>query len=88
MGLIHNEVQLKIINIHIMENHFKYKIRIILLLSVLVVSGPVHAYLDPGTGSLLLQGLLGGIAGAAVFIRVYWHKLTSFFKKDEENNDK
>jgi len=39
---------------------------------------PAYAYMDPGTGSLLLQGLLGGIAGAAVFIRLYWHKLTSW----------
>jgi len=42
--------------------------------------GPAFAYMDPGTGSLLLQGLLGGIAGAAVFIRIYWHKLTSWLR--------
>ena len=39
---------------------------------------PAYAYMDPGTGSLLLQGLLGGIAGAVVVIRLYWHKLTSW----------
>ena len=49
-----------------------------------------YAYMDPGTGSLLLQGLLGGIAGAAVFIRIYWHKLISWFgwrKPVESEND-
>ena len=50
---------------------------------------PAYAYLDPGTGSLLLQGLLGGIAGAAVFIKIYWYKLTSWFgvKKSSKNED-
>ena len=49
-----------------------------------------HAYLDPGTGSLLLQGLLGGIAGAAVFVKLYWYKLTSWFggdKSSKKEND-
>ena len=30
------------------------------------------AYLDPGTGSLLLQALVGGSAGAVVFVRYLW----------------
>jgi hypothetical protein len=33
------------------------------------------AYLDPGTGSMLLQVILGGIAAVAVAIKLYWHKL-------------
>lgn len=36
---------------------------------------PAQAYLDPGTGSILLQALLGGAAGAAVVGRLYWHRL-------------
>jgi hypothetical protein len=35
---------------------------------------PAHAYLDPGTGSMILQVLLGGIAGLALAGRFYWHK--------------
>jgi hypothetical protein len=34
-----------------------------------------HAYLDPGTGSMALQVLLGGIAGLALVGKFYWHKL-------------
>ena len=33
------------------------------------------AYLDPGTGSMLLQVILGGIAAVAVAFKLYWHKL-------------
>ena len=30
----------------------------------------VIAYLDPGTGSLVVQAVLGGVAGAVVFFKV------------------
>ena len=33
-----------------------------------------YAYLDPGTGSFVLQMLLGGIAGMIVVARLYWEK--------------
>jgi hypothetical protein len=33
------------------------------------------AYLDPGTGSLILQALLGAIAAAAVAITTFWSKI-------------
>ena len=33
------------------------------------------AYLDPGTGSMMLQVILGGIAAVGVAIKLYWHKL-------------
>ena len=36
------------------------------------------AYLDPGTGSLFLQLLLGGIAGLVVILKLYWHKILAF----------
>jgi len=32
----------------------------------------VFAYLDPGTGSMLLQAIVGGSAGLLVFIRHLW----------------
>ena len=47
-------------------------------LIVLAVAGwpaPVLAYLDPGTGSMLLQVLLGGVAAAGVALKLYWHRI-------------
>jgi hypothetical protein len=35
----------------------------------------LDAYLDPGSGSLLVQLLLGGLAGVAVAARVLWRRL-------------
>ncbi len=40
--------------------------------------GPI-AYMDPGTGSLFLQLLLGGVAGLLVFAKLFWHKILSVF---------
>ncbi len=32
-------------------------------------------YIDPGSGSLILQMILGGLAAAAVFLKMFWHRL-------------
>lgn len=37
-----------------------------------------YAYLDPGTGSMILQLIIGGVAGAMVVLKLYWHKLKQF----------
>lgn len=58
------------------------------LVLLLCLATPAHAYLDPASGSMILQVLLGGIAGAAVLIRLYWHKLLDVFgmKKNEDDD--
>lgn len=33
------------------------------------------AYLDPGTGSAMLQGILGALAAIAMVLKLYWHRL-------------
>lgn len=38
-----------------------------------------QAYLDPGTGSAILQGILGALAALAITLKLYWHKLLRFF---------
>lgn len=50
-------------------------------------SRPAFAYLDPGTGSILLQLLLGGVAGSLVVIKLYWHKFKSLFVRREDDAD-
>ena len=47
----------------------------------------VFAYLDPGSGSMLLQVLLGGIAGIAVSIKMFGKRIFStlaFWKREEK----
>ena len=36
----------------------------------------VFAYLDPGTGSMVLQIIVGGVAAIGVAGRYYWQRMT------------
>lgn len=51
------------------------------LLLVLVAEARVDAYLDPGSGSMLVQLLLGGVAGAAVIAKLSWQRLRGIFQR-------
>ena len=52
----------------------RYPLWIIGVLLVLLAQ-PAFAYLDPGTGSMLLQVILGGIAAVGVALKLFWHKI-------------
>lgn len=49
------------------------------LILVSLTASAAHAYLDAGTGSMMTQLLLGGVAGLAVLIRMYWRRLLELF---------
>ena len=40
------------------------------------------AYLDPGSGSFILQLLLAALVGGAFIIKTYWKKIIGIFRKD------
>ena len=64
--------------------------RIIVAVLLLLAFTDVFAYLDPGTGSMLLQVILGGVAAVGVAIKLYWHKLRAAFgmaKKEEAEDE-
>jgi hypothetical protein len=44
-----------------------------------VATSNAYAYLDPGTGSMILQVLLGGVAGVMLAGKLYWQKFLSLF---------
>ena len=48
----------------------------------------VFAYLDPGSGSLILQILIGAVAGFFFAIKAYWIKIKSFFGSRSKNSPK
>ena len=39
------------------------------------------AYLDPGSGSFLLQLVIAGILGAALAVRMSWGRIKGFFRR-------
>ena len=51
-----------------------------ILLIVFGFEDSALAYLDPGTGSMVLQLLLGGIAGAVVILKLYWRRFVGLFR--------
>ena len=46
-------------------------------------TSPAYAYLDPGMGSMLLQGLIAGLAVIMSFLSIYWQKVKAFFVKQK-----
>ena len=60
---------------------------IYLLITLLFSTEFAYAYIDPGTGSILLQGLIAGIAAALVVIKLYWYRLKTFlFGRGQRDN--
>jgi hypothetical protein len=47
----------------------------------------VLGYLDPGSGSMMLQVIAGGIAAAAVTMKVYWNRVLVFLKIRKPQED-
>ena len=57
------------------------KFSVILLCAVfgLVLVKRAHAYIDPGTGSMLVQAAIAAVAAVSVSIGVFRRRLRSFF---------
>jgi hypothetical protein len=58
-----------------------HRIRNLSALLLIAVSSPAHAYIDPGTGSLIIQSIIGAIAAVGVTLKLYWHKLKVLVSK-------
>ena len=56
---------------------------------LLASSVPAHAYLDPGTGSVLIQGAIAAIAAVGFTINLYWYRIKNYIsrKKDKRPPD-
>ena len=68
-----------------MNNHF---LVIVILISLsLVYPGEAHAYVDPGSGSVIVTTILGLFAAVGYTIRKYYYRIRRFFKKSEKNKD-
>lgn len=61
-----------------------------LLLSILVLAASTaqaYAYLDPGTGSMILQAIATAGIGAMLYFAWFWRKIKNFFRGDSAPND-
>jgi hypothetical protein len=48
------------------------------------VAGVDLAYLDAGSGSLIVQAIVAGTAGIAVAAKLYWRRLTGLFRRQAQ----
>lgn len=54
-----------------------------LMLITMIV--PAHAYLDPGTGSIILQAIVGGVAAALFVGRSYLHRVKTWLRSGQRS---
>lgn len=56
---------------------------VFVLFWLVLTTAPVHAYLDPGAGSIMLQLILGGLAGSVVILRLCWNRLRAMLRRKD-----
>jgi hypothetical protein len=59
---------------------------LIALLGLCLWVSPAHAYIDPGIGSIIFQGLLAGLVTVAAFWRTLKQKVQGFFSGRGQND--
>lgn len=57
------------------------------VLSLFAVLRLARAYLDPGSGSFLIQILVAGLIGAGLAIRAYWGRIVGLFKRSRGTSE-
>ena len=56
--------------------------------TLMTFAPPASAYLDPGTGSMILSAIVGLFATAALAIKTYWYKIKRLLTgKDQTPNN-
>ena len=45
---------------------------------------PAWAYLDPGTGSMIISAIVGLFATVGLAVKTYWYKIKAFFRRDAQ----
>jgi hypothetical protein len=66
------------------------QILILYIISIIFYCTKAYAYLDPGTGSFILQAILGFLAAISAGFIYFWTKVKNFFLKifKKNGNDK
>jgi len=69
------------------------KSKLILFVAVLFIFhqffiSNAYAYIDPGSGSLIIQMLIGTLVGLGITLKIYWHKIRMKFSGFSEKDAK
>ena len=52
-----------------------------------LITAASFGYLDPGSGSFILQVLVASLVGIGFVLRGYWSKVTKFFRKETTEDE-
>jgi hypothetical protein len=44
-------------------------------------------YIDPGSGSMILQVIAGGVLAGVLFVKNYWLRIKAYFRKDKPDEN-
>ena len=59
------------------------KLKLILIVTIIFMfNTSAFAYIDPGLGSIILQGFIGAIAAFSITVKIYWQNIKNFFIKN------
>ena len=64
-----------------MKNNSVLKISLGVFLLSTFVSSEAYAYIDPGSGSMIFQMLIGVLVGVGITIKIYWTRLKFKFQE-------
>jgi hypothetical protein len=56
------------------------RILLFALVACLSITSPAYAYLDPGTGSMLLSAIIGVAAAVGLALKLFWYRLVGLFR--------
>ncbi len=64
-------------------------VRLVAVLAALFVIVPsaAYAYIDPGTGSFVIQGVIAAVVGAGVVLRMFWSRIKTAITGKQPQDD-
>ncbi len=51
---------------------------ILVLMAALLAAQNAYGYLDPGSGSVVMQAIVAALIGASLAIKMFWQRLKAF----------
>ncbi len=66
----------------------KFVAGLVSFVSFIAAAGPAHAYLDPGSVSLWIQGIVAALAGLALTWKHWFWRLRSLFGRNGQRKSK
>ena len=57
----------------------------IFMLAAITYPQPAYAYVDPGTGSMIIHIIVGAIAGGLMTVKIYWHNIKQLLSHSKPN---